>query len=169
MLITGVIMDRVPNYDVRGVSQSANATNEKPSIRVPGPQASHEERQAFIDAVLPPGRQRFMLASLDGEGLDRFVKYFRIKRVDTNDADAVARFINQYEQYCGKQRPDRDSAIASLREHIAKEPNADELVVILNENTEQFADLLTGHASWEFFNLPDRHGFTPLMSRRAGK
>ncbi len=105
-----------------------------------------------------------MLASLNEKQLARFVAYLRIKGVDPKDADSVARFISGYEQYCGEEpRPDRDGAVASLKEHIAKEPNAAELGAILNENTEQFADLLTGRAHWEFLNLPDRDGFTPLM------
>jgi hypothetical protein len=108
----------------RSISQSTNATHEKPKILVPGPQATHAERQKFINDLLKPGRQRFELSALSEKQLARFVAYFRIKSVDPNDANEVARFIQGYEQYCGnEQRLDRDGAIASLREHIAKEPN----------------------------------------------
>ena len=157
-------MDKISNYGAPGVSQFTDTTTEKPRIRVPGQQASHQERQAFIDALLPPGRQRFTIGSLEGKQLARFVAYFRIKGVDANDAGAVARFINGYEQYCGEMpQPDRDSLVASLKDHIAMEPNAAALAVILNENTEQFADLLADRAPWDFLNLPDRDGYTPLM------
>jgi ankyrin repeat protein len=151
----------ISRYGARGISQSTNATNGQPKISVPGPDATHQERQAFINAILPPGRQRFMLASLDEKHLARFIAYFRIKSVEPNDSDAVARLISSYEQYCGEKRPDRDSAIDSLREHIAKEPNAIALEATLDEHTELFAELLTG--AWDFFNLLDRDGFTPLM------
>jgi Ankyrin repeat len=148
----------------RSISQSTNATNEKPKIVVPGPQATHAERQNFVNDMLKPGRQRFELSALSEKQLARFVAYFRIKSVDPNDANEVARFIQGYEQYCGnEQRLDRDGAIASLREHIAKEPNASELEAILNEHTEVLGDLLAGRPAWEFFNLPNRDGHTPLM------
>jgi hypothetical protein len=147
-----------------GISPSTNATDEKPKVVVPGPQATHAERQKFVNHMLKPGRQRFELSQLNEQQLARFIAYFRIKSVDANDANEVARFINGYEQYCGNEKqPDRDNAVASLREHIAKESNAAEFEAILSENTELLGDLLTGRAAWEFFNLPDRDGRTPLM------
>jgi hypothetical protein len=95
----------ISRYGARGISQSTNATNGQPKISVPGPDATHQERQAFVNAILRPGRQRFMLASLDEKQLARIIAYFRIKSVEPNDADAVARFISSYEQYCGEKRP----------------------------------------------------------------
>ena len=46
----------ISRYDSR-VSQSTNVTDEKPQTLVPGPQATHAERQAFINEILPPGRR----------------------------------------------------------------------------------------------------------------
>jgi hypothetical protein len=125
-------------HGARGISQSTNATDEKPQTLVPGPQAIHAERQAFINEILPPGRRRFMISLLNEKELARFVAYFRIKGIDPQNADEVARFIHGYEQYCGKGGR-----------------------AILNENTELFGELVSG--AWEFFNLPDRDGYTPLM------
>ena len=148
----------------RSVSPSTNATHEKPKILVPGPQATHAERQKFINDLLKPGRQRFELSALSEKQLARFVAYFRIKSVDPTDANEVARFINGYEQYCGeKKRPDRDSAVASLREYIAKEPNAAALEATLNEHTEVLGEFVENYGLCEFFERPDRDGFTPLM------
>jgi hypothetical protein len=143
-----------------GISPSTNATNEKPTIVVPGPQATHEERQNFINGLLKPGRQRFELSALNEQQLARFIAYFRIKGVDPTDANEVARFIHGYEQFCGEEkRPDRDSGVASLREHNANEPNAPEL----NENTEVLGEFVENYGLWDFFDRPDRDGFTPLM------
>jgi len=148
----------------RSISQSTNATNEKPKIVVPGPQATHAERQNFVNDMLKPGRQRFELSALSEKQLARFVAYFRIKSVDPNEANEVARFIQGYEQYCGNaQRLDRDGAIASLREHIAKEPNAAALEATLNEHTEVLGEFVENYGLCEFFERPDRDGFTPLM------
>jgi ankyrin repeat protein len=127
----------ISRYDSR-VSQSTTATDEKPQTLVPGPQATHAERQAFINEILPPDRRCFMLSLLNEKALARFVAYFRIKDIDPQNADEVARFIHGYEQYCGKGGQ-----------------------AILNENTELFGELVSG--AWEFFNLPDRDGYTPLM------
>src|SRR5262245_3395202 len=102
----------ISRYGLRGTSNSV-ATNETSRVTVPGPLATHDDQIKFIKAIPLSNRQRDMLASLDSNQLDLFVKYFRVKGVEPNDADAVARFINQYEQYCVNKKPDRDSAIAS--------------------------------------------------------
>jgi len=163
-LITGVISMTMGIYGARGISQSTTVTDEKPQTLVPGPQATHAERQAFINEILPPDRRHFMLSLLNKKELARFVAYFRIKDIDPKNADEVARFIHGYEQYCGKEkRPDRDSAIASLREHIAKEPNAPALEATLNEHTEVLGQFVENYGLWDFFDRPDRDGFTPLM------
>jgi Ankyrin repeat len=164
-LITGVIKMDIgfTRPMARGISQSTNATHEEPKVVVPGPQATHAERQKFVNGILKPGRQRFELSQLNEQQLARFIAYFRIKSVDSNDANEVARFIQGYEQYCGEKRPDRDSAIASLREHVAKEPNAAELEATLNEHTEVLGEFVENYGFWDFFDRPDRDGFTPLM------
>src|SRR5262249_52679945 len=120
----------IPRYDTRDISKSTNATDEKPTILVPGPKATHAERQAFINEMLPPGRRRFTLSSLNEKQLARFIAYFRIKNIDPKNADEVERFIHGYEQYCGREGR-----------------------AILNENTELSGESISG--AWEFFNLPD--------------
>jgi hypothetical protein len=131
--------------------------------RVPVPRASPEEQRAFVLAVLPAGALRERLIS-SPHRLARFVAHFRIRQIDPGDADAVERFSRFYEQFCGRRpKPSGEGLLNDFLRHIASEPNAETLRQLATEHSQLFQRLLGGRAGWDFFNLPDRDGFTPLL------